>query len=99
MFDWIAANWVWLLVGVGALWLLFGRRGMGCGMGGHGTHGEGTGGESHPGHARAPGSGRVARVGRGRTNARTMTAPVVPGRGRSGAPASMRGMTRAGRAG
>lgn len=36
MFEFLQANWLWLLLGVGLLWFLF-RRG-GCGMGGHGSH-------------------------------------------------------------
>lgn len=41
MFDWIGANWIWLLLGIGVLWFLFRRGGMGCGMGGH-SHGSGA---------------------------------------------------------
>lgn len=37
MFEFLQANWLWLLLGGGLLWFLF-RRG-GCGMGGHGSHG------------------------------------------------------------
>lgn len=36
MADWIGANWIWILIGVGILWFMF-RPG---GMGGHGGHGE-----------------------------------------------------------
>jgi hypothetical protein len=35
MSDWISANWLWLLLGIGLVWFLFRRAGMGCGMGGH----------------------------------------------------------------
>lgn len=38
MSDWIGANWIWILLGIGVLWFMFRRGGMGCGMGGHGTH-------------------------------------------------------------
>ncbi len=51
MFDWIAANWVWLLLGGGVLWLFLGGR-MGCGgMGRRGTgcHGEHAGPDARPG--------------------------------------------------
>lgn len=59
MYDWIAANWIWLLLGVGVFSLLFRRGGMGCGMGGHGSHDhsgrgrrefESSEGEPHAGH-------------------------------------------------
>jgi hypothetical protein len=36
--EWLAANWFWVVLGLGAAWL-FSRGGMGCGMGGHGSHG------------------------------------------------------------
>lgn len=35
MYDWISANWIWLLVGIGVLWFLYRRGGLGCAMGGH----------------------------------------------------------------
>ncbi len=34
--DWLASNWIWLVLGLGAF-LLFARGGAGCGMG-HGGH-------------------------------------------------------------
>lgn len=37
--EWLQANWVWLLLGLGVAWFMF-RRG-GCGMGGHGSHSSG----------------------------------------------------------
>lgn len=37
--EFLQANWLWLLLGFVALWLLLRRGGMGCGMGGHGSHG------------------------------------------------------------
>ena len=36
--EFLQANWFWILLGVGAVWFLFRRGGMGCGMGGHGSH-------------------------------------------------------------
>lgn len=36
MGEFLQANWLWLLLGIGLLWFLF-RRG-GCGMSGHGSH-------------------------------------------------------------
>lgn len=39
--EFLQANWLWLLLGLGALWFLFGRGGMGCGTRGHGSHGSG----------------------------------------------------------
>lgn len=53
MFDWIATNWVWLLLGLGVLWLFLSGR-MGCGaMGRRGTgcHGEHAGSDAQPGAA------------------------------------------------
>lgn len=41
MVEFLQANWLWLLLGVGLLWFLF-RRG-GCGMGGHGSYEERSG--------------------------------------------------------
>jgi hypothetical protein len=38
--EWITANWIWLLLALGAGWFLLRRRGAGCGMGGHGSHHE-----------------------------------------------------------
>jgi hypothetical protein len=35
----LQGNWLWLLLGLGAVWLFFRRGGMGCGMRGHGSHG------------------------------------------------------------
>lgn len=34
--EWLSANWLWALLGLGVVWMLF--KG-GCGMGGHGSHG------------------------------------------------------------
>lgn len=36
--EWLAANWFWVVLGLGAAWL-FWRGGMGCGMGGHASRG------------------------------------------------------------
>jgi hypothetical protein len=37
--EWLAHNWLWLLVGIGFFWFMCGRRGgMGCCGGGH-SHG------------------------------------------------------------
>lgn len=37
--EWLANNWVWILVGIGFVWFMSrGRAGMGCCGGGH-THG------------------------------------------------------------
>jgi hypothetical protein len=36
--EWLTANWFWVVLGLGAAWL-FSRGGMGCGMGGHQSHG------------------------------------------------------------
>ncbi len=35
MFDWIGANWIWLLLGIGVIVFFVRRGGMGCGMAGH----------------------------------------------------------------
>ncbi len=34
--DWLADNWLWILVGIGFVWFMFrGHAGMGCCGGGH----------------------------------------------------------------
>ncbi len=38
--EFLQANWLWLLIALGAVWLFFGRRGMGCGRRDHGSHGD-----------------------------------------------------------
>lgn len=38
MIEFLTANWLWVLLGVGVLWFLVRGQGMGCGMGGH-SHG------------------------------------------------------------
>ena len=61
--EFLQANWIWLLLGLGAVWFLLKRGGMGCGMGGHESHGSrdasesdttrqqpGTSGNGHEGH-------------------------------------------------
>ncbi|HAM55819.1 MAG TPA: hypothetical protein DD417_16250 [Elusimicrobia bacterium] len=40
MTEWITANWIWLVLALGAGWFLLRRGGAGCGMGGHGRHDE-----------------------------------------------------------
>lgn len=46
--NWLAQNWVWIVLAVGAIWL-FSRGGLaGCGMGGHGSHGGHSGGGAGP---------------------------------------------------
>ncbi len=41
--EFLQANWLWILLGLGVVWVLFFRRGgMGCGMGEHGSHGSRT---------------------------------------------------------
>jgi len=37
--EFLQANWLWILLGLGVVWFLFRRGGMGCGMGEHGAHG------------------------------------------------------------
>ena len=53
--NWLAQNWVWIVLAIGALWL-FGRMGLaGCGMGGHGGHsGHGEGTAPTPGRGPVP---------------------------------------------
>jgi hypothetical protein len=71
MFEFLQANWFWLLLGAGVIWLLF-RQG-GCGMGSHGSHGSessqtkaASSGEEHGTHAEGqPGKHRRRRAGRG----------------------------------
>lgn len=38
MIEFLTANWLWILLGIGVLWFLFRGHGMGCGMSGH-SHG------------------------------------------------------------
>ena len=42
--EWLTDNWLWILLGIGFVWLFSRCGGMGCGMGGHGRgthrHGE-----------------------------------------------------------
>jgi len=38
MTEWITANWIWLVLALGAGGFLLRRGGAGCGMGGHGRH-------------------------------------------------------------
>ncbi len=33
--EWITANWIWILLALGAGWFFLRRGGAGCGMGGH----------------------------------------------------------------
>ena len=40
MTEWITANWIWLVLALGAGWFLLRRGGAGCGMGGHRRHDE-----------------------------------------------------------
>ena len=39
--EFLQANWLWILLGIGAVWFMFRRGGMGCGggQGSHGSHG------------------------------------------------------------
>ena len=36
MLEWITANWIWLVLALGAGWFLLRRKGAGHGLGGHG---------------------------------------------------------------
>jgi hypothetical protein len=44
--EWLTENWLWILLGIGFMWMLSRRGGMGCGMGshscGHSQHGAKT---------------------------------------------------------
>lgn len=57
--EWLQANWLWLLLGLGVVWFLL--RGGGCGMGGHGSHRSGdrrdTMGDSRAEHGVHDGGG------------------------------------------
>jgi hypothetical protein len=37
--EFLQANWLWILLGLGVVLFFFRRGGMGCGMGEHGSHG------------------------------------------------------------
>ena len=53
--EFLRANWLWILLGLGVVWVLFFRRGgMGCGMSEHGSRG------SHDGHGAAESPEREA---------------------------------------
>jgi len=59
MYDLIGANWILLLLGIGLVWFLFRRDGMGCGMGGHSHGSEPTGkdeADPHAGHVAGAGA-------------------------------------------
>jgi len=49
MSDWIMANWIWILLAIGAGWFVLRRGGMGWGMGGHGSHGGARQARQEPG--------------------------------------------------
>ncbi len=54
MNEFLAANWLWILLGIGVLWFVFRGHAMGCGMGGHSHDSELSHGEQddpHAGHA------------------------------------------------
>ena len=36
--EWITANWIWIVLALGAGWFLLRRGGASCGIGGHGRH-------------------------------------------------------------
>lgn len=53
MLEFLQANWFWLLLGAGVIWILF--RGGGCGMSSHSSHGSSrtktaSGDEGHDHH-------------------------------------------------
>jgi hypothetical protein len=59
MIEFLTANWLWILLGIGVLWFLFRGHDMGCGMGGHshGSEPSRTGqDDSHVGHAAGAGA-------------------------------------------
>lgn len=59
--DWLTQNWVWILLGLGAVWM-FSRGGLaGCGMGGHGGHGGHGGGTGPAPGGTPPGGGGTMR--------------------------------------
>jgi len=37
--EFLPGHWLWLLLGLGAVWFLLRRGGMGCGTRGHRSHG------------------------------------------------------------
>ena len=61
--NWLAQNWVWILLAVGVVWFLS-RGGLaGCGMGGHGSHPDhGSGAGREPG-ATPTGDGQMRNLG------------------------------------
>ena len=71
MLEFLQANWLWLLLGAGVIWILF--RGGGCGMSGHSSRGADSsrtktmsGDEGHGGHVdEEPQERRTRRAGHG----------------------------------
>lgn len=57
--EFLQANWLWIVLGLGAVWLVFGRGGMGCAAGGHGAHGTRASGDAErPTHAHGSPNGQ-----------------------------------------
>ncbi len=51
MIESLTANWLWILLPIGALWFFTRGHGMGCGMGGHSHDSEPSRGEQDDAHA------------------------------------------------
>ena len=75
--EFLQANWVWLLLGLGVVWFLFRRGGMGCGMGGHESH------ETRSNRTERP-SSRAAHNGHGDGEPDREESEAAPPRGRRG---------------
>jgi len=54
--EFLQSYWIWILLGIGAVWFLArrGAHGMGCGMGGHEAHNS-PGGREEPGRGASTG--------------------------------------------
>jgi hypothetical protein len=80
--DFLQGNWLWLLLGLGAVWFFFRRGGMGCGMSGHGSHGSHGSRESED--AQRSGDSHAGHNGHGSSEPRERRAETVAPRRRRG---------------
>ena len=74
--EWLAANWLWVVLGLGAAWLFL-NGGMGCGMGRHGSSHRSKSAEL-PQHGYTTG-GHASEEGRWTEEARVRREAPTPG--------------------
>ena len=80
--EYLQANWIWLLLGLGVVWFLFRRGGMGCGMGGHESHGSHDSSESK--NSQEPTHSQTSHNGHGRSEPEKREATTTTPRRRHG---------------